>query len=124
MNKREFVWSAGAALAVCAARSAMAGAEVPAGFRDWQRRVGQSFSLAWPSARARLVLHSVTLDHADRPGEQFTLRFTATAGAMPLTGTHELRDGSGERTAMYLQDAGLNAEGAALCRAHFCRMTA
>jgi hypothetical protein len=89
----------------------------------WRHYVGESFGQAVPGERG-LVLRRVDQQHPDEQGEQFSLVFAPEAGAKRQSGTHQLRHAAtGQQIAVYLQAAGHDADGRALLRADFNRLT-
>ncbi|TDP63289.1 DUF6916 family protein [Roseateles toxinivorans] len=137
MNKREFMLGAGAligAASTAGAATAGVGMAEPDADADrartarppelapdlamakWQHYLGDEF--AAPGGMLRLS--EVQDECGARSGataEQFSLLFVGTAAL--TAGTHALRHGTGQRIALFMQPAGLSAQGQALYRADF-----
>jgi hypothetical protein len=136
VNKRDFVFGACAAVAASAGHAGVAPAHEllrPGGARclgrlpdlvtntryeAWCHYVGESFDS--PGWEAPIVLHSLDLDLAGPGTEQFTLVFESVAGPAVESAILPLRHRpTGQRVAVFLQNAGSGADGATRYRAEF-----
>jgi hypothetical protein len=140
VNKRDFVFGACAAVAASAGHAGVAPAHEllrPGGARclgrlpdlvtntryeAWCHYVGESFDS--PGREAPIVLHSLDLHHpgagAGTGTEQFTLVFESVAGPAVESAILPLRHRTtGQRVAVFLQNAGSGADGATRYRAEF-----
>jgi hypothetical protein len=136
VNKRDFVLGACATLAAGAGHADVAPASewsLPCGARRlvrlpdlvtntrceaWCHYVGESFDS--PEWEAPIVLHSLDLHLAGPGTEQFTLVFESVAGPAVESAILPLRHRTtGQRVAVFLQNAGSGADGATRYRAEF-----
>ena len=92
-----------------------------AGLENWRRYVGELFVQTGMADPATLVLRQVVQRHVDRPGEQFSLLFAALAkSTQPVLLRH---CASGQQVPVLVQPAGTDAQGLALYRADFYRLS-
>ena len=132
MNKREFMWSAGASALVGCSGSALAAsgatgataqrAPVPlATLAGWRGRIGERFDVMGGGAGSAIELHRVQVHKAAAGTEQFTLVFSVIGAAL-AAGTQVLRQPGQAPLALFLDQAGQAASGAALLRADCCHL--
>lgn len=133
MNKREFMLGAcalvgtaradGGAAAPCTQAEPARAARPPELAPDlalakWQHYLGEAFDA--PEGRLQLTevrAESLAGGPSGALSEQFSLLFTGTAAL--TAGTHSLLHGTGQRIALFMQPAGLSAQGQAQYRADF-----
>lgn len=128
MNKREFMKAAGSGALVGCGGSALAaeglnGPPAPAVFNtlsSWRGRVGERFEV-FGGAGSAIELRSVQAYEAAAGTEQFTLVFSVIGAAL-AAGTLVLRQPGRAPLALFLDQAGQAASGAALLRADCCHL--
>jgi hypothetical protein len=133
MNKREFVWAAGAAAAsgavvpavamahgaACAGvtHASPASANAEHGLADWQARVGERYAVFGIAKPVQLTLSRVDVHAAScARTEQFSLVFERHGAAL-ADGTQVLAQGGSAPLALYLVQSGTGESGVPLLRA-------
>ena len=131
MNKRDFMWAAGGSALVGCGGSALAAdgmtgptvGMAPATsttLAGWRGRIGERFEV-FGGAGSAIELRSVQAHGAAAGTEQFTLLFSVIGAAL-ATGTQVLQPAEHAPLALYLDQAGQAASGAALLRADCCHL--
>lgn len=129
LNKRAFMLGGCAGLlAGGAAAAATTAATATLGLRErlpelpgrgysparWRRYLGQDFALDGPGAGSVRLESMEDVSGAGAPGaRQFSLRFSATAPALPAATRWLRHAASGQRLALYLQPSGPDTQGQA-----------